>query len=116
MGRRPANRHLGLDLGGTNIKWALVQRAGDEWRTVDHAQVPTQAELGPPAVVSRLADVGAQAVARWPNVSSVGVGVPGLYDPATGATRFLPNLPGDWAGVPVAAAVGEALGLPVRLI
>ena len=30
--------------------------------------------------------------------SASGVGVPGLYDPATGAHRFLVNMPGDWAG------------------
>jgi glucokinase len=47
---------------------------------------------------------------------SIGIGVPGLYDPATGAARFLPNLPGDWAGRPVAVPVGEALGLSTSLI
>ena len=35
---------------------------------------------------------------RWPAIATVGVGVPGLYDPATGSTRFLVNMPGDWAG------------------
>jgi glucokinase len=46
----------------------------------------------------------------------VGIGVPGLYDPATGTTRFLVNLPGAWAGRPVAGPVGDALGLPAFLI
>jgi glucokinase len=60
--------------------------------------------------------VGAEAIGRWPGVSSVGIGVPGLYDPAAGTTRFLVNLPGAWAGRPVAGPVGAALGLPVCLI
>ena len=42
--------------------------------------------------------------------------MPGLYDPATGTTRFLVNVPGDWAGRPVAGPVGAALGLPAVLI
>jgi len=42
--------------------------------------------------------------------------VPGLYDPAAGTTRFLVNIPGDWAGRPVAGPVGSALGLPAFLI
>jgi glucokinase len=44
------------------------------------------------------------------------VGAPGLYDPVTGAARFLVNIPGDWNGRPIAAPVAAALGVPVRLI
>jgi glucokinase len=111
----PAGRHLGLDLGGTNIKWVVVEHAGDEWRALDRDQVSTP-DGGPDAVVARLASVGAEAVERCPGVSSVGIGVPGLYDPSAGTTRFIPNLPGDWNGTPVAATVGSALGLPASLI
>jgi glucokinase len=117
MASRPGARlHLGLDLGGTNIKWVVVEQANGEWRALDRDLVATPADGGPPAVVAGLADVGAAAVARWPGVASVGIGVPGLYDPRTGATRWLVNLPGDWAGVPMAERVGQALGVPARLI
>jgi len=111
-----ASRHLGLDLGGTNIKWVVAERTGGDWRSLDRDQVPTPAGEGPQAVVVRLTTVSAEALARWPGLSSVGIGVPGLYDPATGAIRMLPNLPGEWDGVPVATRVREALGVPVRLI
>jgi glucokinase len=117
MGSRPgASRHLGLDLGGTNIKWVVVEQADGEWRALDRDQVPTPAGGGPDAVVAGLAEVGKAAVDRCPGVVSVGIGVPGLYDPRTGATRWLVNLPGDWDGVPMAARVGQALGVPARLI
>jgi len=109
-------RHLGLDLGGTNIKWTVVEHSGDTWRTVDRGQVPTPAAGGPDAVVARLAAMARQAFDADREVATVGIGVPGLYDPATGITRFLPNLPGDWAGVPVAPGVGGAVGLPATLI
>ena len=102
----PPSRHLGLDLGGTNIKWVVVEHAAGEWRTIDRGQVATPAAEGPEAVVARLATVGAEAIARWPGVASTGIGVPGLYDPATGCTRFLVNVPGDWAGRSVAQPVG----------
>ncbi len=111
-----ASRHLGLDLGGTNIKWVVVDHDGDEWQPLDRDQVTTPTAGGPDAVVPRLAAVGAEAIARWPAVSSVGIGVPGLYDPEAGTTRFLVNLPGAWAGKPVAGPVGAALGLPAFLI
>lgn len=112
----PGSRHLGLDLGGTNIKWAVVERAGGDWRVLDRDEGPTRAAEGPEAVVARLAAMGAAALARCPGVSSVGIGVPGLYDPARGTTRFLPNVPGDWTDRPVAGPVGAALGLPASLI
>jgi len=114
--RPPASRHLGLDLGGTNIKWVVVEHDGEAWRSLDRDQVATRAADGPDAVVARLATVGAEAIGRWPGVSSVGIGVPGLYDPIAGTARFLVNLPGAWAGQPVGGPVGGALGLPAFLI
>lgn len=115
-GQPPTSRHLGLDLGGTNIKWVIVERAADEWRALDRDSVPTPQVDDPDVVVTRLATVGAEAIGRWPGVSSVGIGVPGLYDPASGTARFLVNIPGAWAGKPVAGPVGSALGLPAFLI
>ena len=112
----PSSRHLGLDLGGTNIKWVVVERGTDEWRVLDRGQVATPIPKGPDDVVPRLGAVGAEAIKRSPGVTSVGVGVPGLYDPAAGTTRFLVNFPGGWPDVPVAGPVGAALGLPTTLI
>ena len=43
------SRHLGLDLGGTNIKWALLSRSGDDWVVLDGGQQPTP--KGTPAEV-----------------------------------------------------------------
>ena len=114
--RPPVSRHLGLDLGGTNIKWVVAEQDGAGWSVLGRDQVPTPAADGPDAVVGRLATVGLEAVARHPGVTSVGIGVPGLYDPAAGTTRFLVNIPGAWAGKPVASPIGAALGLPAFLI
>ena len=114
--RPSGSRHLGLDLGGTNIKWVVAEHDGADWSVLGRDQVPTPAADGPDAVVQRLATVGAEAVERHPGVSSVGIGVPGLYDPAAGTTRFLVNIPGAWAGKPVAGPIGTALQLPAFLI
>jgi glucokinase len=108
--------HLGIDLGATNLKWAALEHAGDTWRILDRGQVPTNASDGPDAVLGRIADLGRAALGRWPLSASLGIGVPGLYDPVAGTTRFLVNFPGAWAGKPVAGPVGAALGLPVALI
>ena len=108
--------HLGIDIGVTNLKWATLERRGDAWETLDHGQVPTLADEGPDAVVGRAIEIGRTAVERRPDVVSIGVGVPGLYDPAAGMTRFLVNMPGHWTGQPVRDPIEAALGLPVSLI
>ena len=98
---RPApSRHLGLDLGGTNIKWVVVERDGDDWRRPRPRPGPDTRRRAVPDRSSspRLAEVGAEAIGRSPGVTSVGIGIPGLYDPAAGTTRFLVNIPGAWAG------------------
>lgn len=113
-------RHLGLDLGGTNVKWVVVARADGAWRTITRDQEPTRLVPDPGAVpaaiVAQLAEVAASAARDWGPIASVGIGVPGLYDPATGATRFLPNIPGPWGGQPVAGPVADAVGVPTFLI
>jgi len=120
MSEDPATRHLGLDLGGTNLKWAVVEHAGGTWTTLAHDQVQTRIPVEranvPGTVVAQLAEVGAAAIAAWPAVITVGIGVPGLYDPVRGTTRFLVNIPGAWAGWPVADPLSTALGLPAFLI
>ncbi len=109
-------QHLGVDLGVTNLKWAVLERTAGTWATLDCGQVPTLSAEGPDAVIARLATTAGTMVGRWPAIASLGIGVPGLYDPVAGSTRFLVNMPGDWAGRPVAPPVAAALDLPVALI
>jgi glucokinase len=111
-----ATQHLGIDLGVTNLKWAAVEQAGGDWRSLDQGQVPTDAGEGPAAVIGRLTGIGRTALDWWPTIASIGIGVPGLYDPVAGSTRFLVNMPGEWAGRSVTPPVEAALGVPVSLI
>lgn len=113
-------RHLGLDLGGTNVKWAVVAHRDGTWTSVARDRMRTRivadvAEV-PAAIVAQLAEVATATAAAWGPVTSVGIGVPGLYDPATGTTRFIVNIPGPWAGQAVATPVAAAVGVPVYLV
>jgi len=109
-------RHLGIDLGATNLKWSVLEHDGAGWRSLDRGQEPTLAAEGPDAVVGRLTAIAGRARDAWPDLASIAIGVPGLYDPEHGATRFLVNVPGAWADRPVGPPIEAATGIPTGLI
>jgi len=103
-----AQRFLGLDLGGTNIKWAVVEQSGpDGWHTLDRGQVPTDTSDEERSVVAQLAALAVEVRDGIDDGSamSLGVAVPGLYIPETGVVTFLTNVPGDWSATPCGVPV-----------
>ena len=100
-----------LDVGGTSIKAALIDRSG---RVTSEIRRETGVENGPRAVVVGIVDL-AQELAETPGavVSGIGIGVPGMVDSAAGIARYAANL--GWSDVPLAALIGERTGLPVVL-
>jgi glucokinase len=117
----PANhlrkRVLGLDLGGTYIKTAVVETsAGTAPEVIYTNQGPTDAADGPEAVITRLIRLGGEAIDQTGPVDGAGVGVPGLFDFDTGEVIFFTNLPGSWEGVPLRSRLAEGLGVTVNLI
>lgn len=110
---------LGLDLGGTNIKAAIVASngTGAEPRTIASATGPTEADRGPSHVAGRLVAVGKGLLdENGVQVDSVGVGVPGLFDHETGDIVFFTNLPGEWEGFPLRRHIADGFGVPATLI
>ena len=113
----PGKRLLGLDLGGTNIKVAVVETSEGEIPDVVYtAQGPTRSADGPGPVADRLIRLGAEAIAVAGPVEGAGVGVPGLFDFSTGEVVFFTNLPGPWEGFPLRTHLADGLGVPVNLI
>jgi len=108
-------RYLGLDLGGTNIKYAVLE-GGATPRVVGDGSTETRAKEGPDAVVQRMLQLGREALAEHGPVAAVGAGIPGVLDYERGMAAFLPNLPGDWADTPLVAPLQEGLGVPVSII
>jgi len=124
------SRYLGIDVGGTNSKLAVVE-AGDPDPPADHpggppvppdpprllatATIPT-GPGDPGEVVGRLAAAGARLVAEHGPVVAAGVGVPGLFDEGSGRIVLLPNLPAAWTGQAFREPLAAGLGVPVALI
>ncbi|MCG8587041.1 MAG: ROK family protein [Pirellulales bacterium] len=106
----------GVDLGGTSIKAAVANAAGELLAT---SSVPTDSHLGSGAVIRRTGELVRKLALESgdePKLQGLGMGVPGLVDVTTGVTKFLPNLPTQWRDVPVAQLLSEQLACPVRLL
>src|SRR5256886_12721024 len=113
--KRAMSYHLGLDVGGTNLKWAVVERDAEP-RLLKTGRLPTDTHDGEKSVVGQLRDVARTVFGEIEGIESVGVGMPGVLDPDAGVTRFIPNIPGNWDGVQVTDAIAGAVGSPCRLI
>ena len=99
---------VGVDLGGTNLKVALVERAAG---IVRRSRLPTGADRGPDHVLDQIAE-GVRAVASGGPVAGVGVGAPGAVSLDRATVSKPPNFPG-WDTVDVAARLRERLGATV---
>ncbi len=109
------SRHLGLDLGGTNIKVAVLSQEDDDFDVILTTSVDTEAADGPEGVTSNLIEVGREAMTTA-SIDTLGLGVPGHFDTETGQVLLFPNLPGDWHGFPLRDRVAQALGVSTTMI
>ncbi len=111
-------RHLGLDLGGTNIKAAVLEYPSADMPpiVVHSASVPTEADRGPAHVKDRLVDLGREMRDAVGGITTLGLGVPGLFDIDTGMIELFPNLPGAWDGYPLGTEVTADIGLDAVMI
>lgn len=105
---------LGIDLGGTNIKAALLDTSTGSIHAAK--PVPTASERGPAALLETIANRARSLMATTSSVERVGLALPGHFDPDEGTAILLPNLAGDWRGQPIRQPLEAALGIPVCLI
>ncbi len=86
---------IGIDLGGTFIKSALVSR---DWQIVRDKQSPTPAGGGPDAVVAVMARDALELLAEQGlshgDIVGIGIGSPGPLDLKNGIVVGMPNIPG----------------------
>lgn len=104
---------IGIDIGGTNTKYGLVNHRGE---ILEKGELRTDAHPEVESFVAALNDVMAPLVKKHEadgRVKGIGIGAPnGNY--YTGTIEYAPNL--HWGGiVPMAKLATEAFGLPAAL-
>jgi glucokinase len=100
---------MGIDLGGTKVEIAEVDREGNLGRS---KRVPTEAFRGPAEVKKKLAEDIKNFIKQAGSPPlGIGIGVAGVVDPRRGVVRLGPNL--GWTDVPIKEELERAVNLPV---
>lgn len=106
----------GIDLGGTKIQTAVVDRSGN---VLGESRRPTPISGGPADVAEAMAEAMGEAASAadiaTAGLIGVGVGSPGDADEMTGIVSNARNLPGWEGGFPLGETLAHALGTEVRV-
>jgi len=98
--------YLGIDIGGTFVKLALVGRNG---RVLARDRVATRASDGPETLLKRVARGLPDLLVRR-RLEGAGIGCAGLIDVGSGRVIASPNLPA-WTGQPIRGIARRVLGV-----
>jgi glucokinase len=102
---------LGIDLGGTGIKFAVVDPRGN---ILHRAKVLTPSKRDPVEVVSLIAAQAKSLIeVTRKRIHGIGIGTAGDVDPKTGSVRMSPNL--GWKNVPLKALIARRLKYPIHV-
>ncbi|MDO4812759.1 MAG: ROK family protein [Eubacteriales bacterium] len=102
--------YIGIDLGGTNIKGALVNENGE---IIKQNTCPTYAEQGVEAVTENIANM-IRNLAEGVTIDGVGMGCPGTVDDKAGTVVYACNI--GWVDYDVRTALKELTGYDVCLV
>lgn len=101
---------LGIDLGGTNLKLAIIDR---ENGIIEQRSVPSQADKGQDIVLGLIAEQVLEITAGH-DVIGIGMGLPGMVSKDQTTVSYPPNLKG-WKVVNAAGIITQLTKLPCRI-
>ncbi len=108
-------QRIGVDVGGTNVKIALVS---DKGKIVYSNSIPTRAEMGYEYTVNSMKDairdLLKETKMKSNDIEGMGFGFPGQIDCQKGVVRLAPNIPG-WVNVPIANIMEKEFGILTRV-
>jgi len=106
---------VGADLGGTNIRAAVVDRSGNR---IGEGRCPSKAMEGLTVTVGQIASAINTAIedsgVPLQSISGIGMGVPGTIKSHQGIVVWAPNF-SNWDNVQIGAPITEATKLPIVL-
>lgn len=108
-------KRIGIDVGGTNVKIALVDEKG---KIIYSNSVPTYANMGYEYTVNNIKqairDLMKETNTDSKNIQGIGFDFPGQVDYKTGVVKLAPNIPG-WVNVPIAKMIEDEFHIPTKI-
>lgn len=101
---------IGVDLGGTNIKAAVVEK---DKGIIEQVTTPTQANLGKDHLLDRIAET-ITGLVKSHEIIGIGMGLPGMVSKDQTTVNNPPNLPG-WTSVNAAEEISSRTNLPCKI-
>lgn len=102
--------YVGIDVGGTNIVYAVVNESG---RVLEERRTKTLPERGAEGILAEMLSISLGWFAQDPSIAAIGIGLPGIIDAERGIAIDCPNL--KWENVNIREAFAKDLPLPVHL-
>jgi glucokinase len=113
MGDQMVN--IGVDLGGTNIRFGITDENG---KILYRDRICTKPNRCSDAIICSVIQgidaILAKASLRHADVLSIGMGVPGTADSKNGVVVFAPNL--CWKEMEISKAIQHAFHIPIRIV
>lgn len=108
-------KRIGIDVGGTNVKIALVDEKG---KIIYSNSVPTYANMGYEYTVNNIKqairDLMKETKSDSKTIQGIGFDFPGQVDYKKGIVKLAPNIPG-WVNVPIAKMIEDEFQIPTRI-
>jgi len=102
---------LGIDIGGTNIKFVIINNSGE---IIDFLEIESKAEVGRKFILGNII-TGIEKILsknKKIKIEGVGVGTPGLVNEEGKVVTGASNLKG-WNGTPIKKILEKKLNIPV---
>lgn len=104
---------IGIDLGGTSIKFALINRSGD---TYFENTIPSKANISKEAVILQLSkaikELFVIAKSKGKRIIGIGIGTPGIIDKTERIVLGGAENIKEWENLPLANILEEEFKLP----
>lgn len=102
---------IGIDIGGTNLRGALVDSEGNIHKRIE---ILSEADKGIDKLIDNLANFIAD-ISKGENVTNIGVGIPGIIDSKDGIITEAPNIT-NVDNYPLRSVLEEKLGTDLNIV
>lgn len=106
-----SDKVIGIDIGGTNLRGALVDSEGNIHKRME---ILSEADQGIDKLIDNLANFIAD-ISKDEKVTNIGVGIPGIIDSKNGIITEAPNIM-NANNYPIRSVLKEKLGPELKLV